>query len=261
MPNDCTAPRHSVVYNAMYSLTAVGGIQYSTEEIMKQKQVAKKQRRSVMHFQMRENLFTDATTSSVLTVSTSGSGGAAGALCLTPQGLRTPVLATGVFGALTTVDPPHLKWLFSQSDNFGSYRVTRASLKIVGNVGSTATGTIGVMGFKDPADSSATIQLANVQGQYAKSFDIGSLANKEQSLSLPVDSTWKKVSSVLALPGQSQPFTGTNAMLVNVNSLGDLSFTSFSWIVVGGPATANICQFALDYEVEFREAEAVATNL
>lgn len=213
-----------------------------------------------MKFRMRELVHTDALADNVLTISTSATGTASGQVCLTPCGLTTSVLASGAFGNVARLDPPHLRWLNNQARNFGAYRVLWANVKLVGNVGSTTVGTIILAGFKNAVDTNTALQLAYVSGTNCKSFDISSASGRELSVPLPVDTSWKKVSSVLAVAGTNVPFAGNSGMLVPVNSVDDLAFASLSYAVVAGPVSTNIGQLAIEYEIEFRDPISSALN-
>jgi len=157
------------------------------------------------------------------------------------------------------MEDPHLRWLASQAINFGSYRVTRAKLVFIGNAGSTSTGTLNLFGSKDPLDAGTGINTAYMQGNGCRSFDLAASSVKELSLNLPVDPTWKKVSKFLTVAGNNAPFTGPVTGFVNVNSVGDLCFSSFAAQIVSGP-NQNCGSLFLDYDVEFKDPMALSMN-
>lgn len=181
-----------------------------------------------------------------------------GTLC--PEGLVGVGYSTSLPGFQSqTMEDCHLAWLYNQSGNFGYYRVTRAKLVFVGNAGSAITGTLNLFGSRDALDVGTGINTAYMQGTGSKSFDLASSSAKELSLNLPVDSSWKKVSKYLTVPGNVNPFTSTATGFVNANSVGDLAFSSFAAQIVSGP-NQNCGSLFLDYDVEFKDPMSVSMN-
>jgi hypothetical protein len=110
-------------------------------------------------------------------------------------------------------------------------------------------------------DTGVALATAYVQGKNAKVIDLATLSRSESSLQLPVDSSWKKVTNLTTVPGNNVPFIGNAQTLISVNSVNDLCFSSFSYQVIGGPASTVIGNFFLDYDVEFRDPESQSVNL
>lgn len=213
------------------------------------------------HFVMREPILTDVATSAVYSATTGSSGVASGQMVLTPLGLASASIVSGTPGDNAPVDNPHLRWLNTQALNFGSYRVLRAKLIFVAGIGSTTSGTIAMAGYKDASDSNVGLATAYTVGPYAKMFDLASgSTQRELSINLPVDTSWKKIGRALMVLGNSIPYVGANSVIVPVNTVNDLSFTTFGWQIVGAPANTPIGAFFLDYEVEFREPQAQAVQ-
>ena len=85
------------------------------------------------------------------------------------------------------------------------------------------------------------------------------------SIVLDVDASWKKVSSVLSVPGQSVPFTGTagTATIIPVNTVNDLCFSGVAMTVSVPTAVAadtSFGVFMIDYEIEFKGIIDSAVN-
>lgn len=205
-----------------------------------------------------------ATTTQPATAFTNSAGSFGQVWPLSPVGLSTAVYTSSTYTQGTTgnVCPPILRGLYNRSIDFQWYRVTRAKLVFVGNVGSTAVGTLTLAGYTDPMDVSTPTNIPTVSNtQYTKVFDLASSSSKELSISIPVDSTWKKVSSILLMPGGVAPFSGSSTtMLVPVNSVGDLCFGGISVTVAGGPASAGVGNMYIDYDVEFKGVIDVSLN-
>lgn len=214
---------------------------------------------------IREVVLSSVSSKAQLPLTTNASGVLGTACALCPIGLTTAVLTSGAFNQpanLGNCDPPHLTWLYSQAINFDYYRITNLRLQIVGNVGSTTSGTLNVFTTRDMADLGAPLGLQTVfVGSSGRSVDVASLAVRPSTIPMVTDTSWKKVSSILNLPGNGAGFgTGTNTSLINVNSLNDLCFSGFIIQVVGGPANASIGTIQVIYDVEFRDPINVALN-
>lgn len=172
-----------------------------------------------------------------------------------PLGLGAPTLSSGVYSATPTyVAYPYLRWLYSAATGYSKYRVTSATLIVRGNLGSTTPGRMTVATSSDPADLFNTAYPAWAGGPNAKTFDLSTLASREQRIPMSFDSSWKKVSSTLAMVANVQPWSGTNTQVVPVSSAADLGFSGYAWRIVGGPASMDCASFYIDYTVEFRDA-------
>lgn len=187
---------------------------------------------------------------SSITTNASGAGNISGMMM--PLLLTSPQTGSGGTPATNDVVAyARCNWFASTAKNFQSYRITRAVLIWVGNVGSTSPGTINMFGSRDVMDATTGLQTAYIVGQDSKSFDLASSANKEQRLQMPVDPSWKKITSTLNRLG-NDGFNGTQYSVVPVNSVNDL--IAFSWYiqVVGGPASTNVGNAFIEYDVEFK---------
>lgn len=194
----------------------------------------------------------DASSSAApLTLNTDASGNGTYSMVFAPRGLN------GVNPAGTAnivLSAPHLPWLYNVARNFLEYRVTRAHLIIVGNVGSTATGTVGVFTTTDMIDVFApgTVNLGDV-AVGGTTFALADLANNNKRIPMRIDSSWKKSTSVV-----SQLIAGN--VLPN-SSIDDLSFTGFIIRCSGGVASAGVLSAYIDYDVEFRGVAGTVTNV
>lgn len=176
---------------------------------------------------------------------------------LAPLGLTAATLASGTYsaGASGNACAPVLRGLYNKCADFQWYRVTRAKLVFVGSAGSTATGVITLAGYSDPSDVAAGTYMANVSSTNTKAFDVASSATRELSVPIPVDSAWKKVTSLLSVPGGVVPYSGSGsspAVLVSINTVSDLCFGAISVTVAGAAASATLGYMYIDYDVEFK---------
>lgn len=210
---------------------------------------------------IREPLLTNTGDNSVAFLSTGADGNGSFTSVLSPAGLATVAISGSSF-VNQGVENPHLKWLNNQSGNFTHYRVTRCKLIFVGNLGTTVTGQVNVFASADVMDAGIGINTAFVSGPGAKTFDLATAGGKEQVLNLPIDSSWKKVSSKLAVPANMAPFQlGTVGGIIPVNTANDLAFVAFSLQCVGGPVSATrLGVFFIDYDVEFKNPLSHAMN-
>jgi len=178
-------------------------------------------------------------------------------LSLSPFGYQTVTgtasSATGPLNFASTQSiAPVLPWLYNQARNFEGYRVTNATLIIVGNVGSTATGRISVVSSRDYVDYGVNHGIALAVGGIT--FDISTLSTKERRFPLDVDSSWKICSSrTAAILSGGQAF-------VPVNSVNDLLFTNFDIDVAGASASTILATFNVEYTVEFRGPISYGAN-
>lgn len=204
----------------------------------------------------------DATTNTVGTLVTpSGQTTVTLNMVLAPMAINSVGLNSANTGFQPLqVQASHLKWLMNTSGNFGYYRVTRARLIFVGNQGTTTAGSLNLFGTKDSMDLTAGINTAYMSGNSAKTFDLSQAGSREIALNLPVDSAWKKISSTVATPASTLPFTGNSTGFVNVNSIGDLSFCSIAAQVTGGVQSTNYGTLFIDYDIEFKDPMSSVLN-
>lgn len=175
---------------------------------------------------------------------------------LAPCGLTSTQVVANAYtrGTPGNICSPPLRGLYSRAIDFQWYRVTRAKLVFVGSVSSNIGGIISMAGYSDPFDVTNITLTATVSGPSTKTFDMASASTKELSIPVPVDSSWKKCSSVLTVPGDVYPFVAANSSaLAVVNSVSDLAFgaVSIAW-QTDAPANTNLGRIFLDYDVEFR---------
>lgn len=189
---------------------------------------------------------------------TNSSGGSFTSTVLAPNTLIGCRVSSGTVSEEVVLTPA-LPWLYRTAVNFSSYRITRATLVFVGNVGSTTPGFVAMKGYADPADSFPTLTRANAIGANVKSFNLAESAGKEQRLALPVDSRWKKNTSYLSKLSSTYPFIGSGGIL-NFSTIADASFVSFAIMSVGCPATTTIGELYLEYDVEFKDPISLGTN-
>jgi hypothetical protein len=210
---------------------------------------------------IRDVLCKDAISNSVYNMITNPSGQVSGSFALSPLGVYSPTLLAGVYINPTVIDPPHLKWLTETCQNFGMYRITRATLCYVSSVGTNVTGTLLVTGFRDVSDVQLPTQAAYQNGRHAYAHSVAEAGSKEIRMPLPVDSSWRKTTFTTALPANTNlPWSGTNTQLAYIATIDDLCFSSFSYLVQNGPISANIGNFFLDYDVEFGDPESFTLN-
>lgn len=165
----------------------------------------------------------------------------------TTPAVLSPLGINGLkFGGTNTVVQnlaykPYLKWLWATSINFKEFRVTRAKLVVVGNVASTAVGNFNVVSSKDFGDVFGSTTPSYSTGPAGTS--VASLATKDASFPLVVDSRWKSVSSYTCVVGSD------SSTFVPTHSMEDLAFCYFA-ISNNSSQALGICY--LDYDVEFR---------
>lgn len=255
----------------MYSLTAVGGIQYTTEmakqnnQIMKKRNGMKSVKSDILHTRVSEQLMVGAVGSAGTLVAaprTDVSGIANDQFFLSPLGLTAAVLTAANYqnGPVNNVERPHLRKLNNLSLDFRRYRVLNGKLTFVPNIGSNTSGSLTMSSSADPFDLVTATAVAYSSGSSYKTFQLAS--NKECSIPLSVDSSWKKISSVLSCPmGPVFDGAGTSTgVVVNVASLDDLCFTAIGFNFQDAPPMTLMGTFRLDYEVEFSGIIDVAAN-
>lgn len=187
---------------------------------------------------------------------TSDANGVAGfGVVLAPLGLTSAVLASGAYtnGTIGNVLAPNLRGLFAKAIDFQWYRVTRARLVAVCVTGANTVGSIVLSGYSDPMDIQTVTLTSNVAGPNNKSFPLAAAVGRELSVPIPVDGSWKKVSSIMTVPGNVYPFNAAAATSVaSVATVADLSFGAIYVRVVGAPANTPVASFYIDYDVEFK---------
>lgn len=160
-----------------------------------------------------------------------------GAKAYTPSGVPKQVFS------------PQLPWLYQAGRNFGSFRILRANLVVVGSVGSAVTGTVAVKSSKDFSDTS-TNPVAIMTG--GETFDLASLAQRNKVIPLHVDTTWKKVTDSITIE--------RDGSIVAVNSVNDLIFSHISVFVRSGPVTTKVAYFYVEYDVQFTNPMSIVMN-
>lgn len=201
-------------------------------------------------FCMRETIYANANTRTLLPTAPV-SGGAAGWSVITSSGLESAYydLASTTF-KIESAYPPVLRWLSTQAQNFAKFRIIRAAIVIVGCMGSDLNGKISIQGFNDVSDI-GTINVTN-EGINGKLIDVSSLSVKESRFELPINSEWKKITNRLVRVGGEEPFASPgNRCVIPCNSANDLLVTGFGYRINGANTTERVCEFYLDYEVEF----------
>lgn len=139
-----------------------------------------------------------------------------------------------------------MSWLYSTSLNFEMYRVTRATLIIVGNLGSNATGRVAVASSPDGADYTNSDPAFHVVAGGGRVFEIGQLASKDGRMPLDIDSSWKRVSQ------KTVHIADDGFGITPISTFNDLAFTKVAWRVVGAPANTNVATLTIEYDVEFK---------
>jgi hypothetical protein len=191
---------------------------------------------------------------------TNSSGNFSCGYILNPTGLTSATLASGVWtaGTVGNTDPPHLRKLNNMSVDFMYYRVLGGKLNFVPNVGTTQQGVVVLASSRDAIDAGISAQVAYASSNTYKTFNLS--AGKTFSIPLDVDSSWKKISSVLTLPGNSVPFTGASSQVVPCNSVNDLSFSSVMCTINGAGSVVSAGFLTVEYEVEFKGVIDSAVN-
>lgn len=185
---------------------------------------------------------------------------------LSPLGLTCATLAAGVYssGVNYNADFPHLRKLFNLSQDFRYYRVLSGKLIFTPNVGSTQAGQVVLNSSRDPSDVLTSAQIAYSSGPNYKTFNL-SMVNKDIFVPLDVDSSWKKVSSILSIPASATAMHGNtnNTGLVPMATVADLAFSSVGVNVIN-PTTQSIDVsygiITIEYDVELRGIMDSAVN-
>lgn len=160
---------------------------------------------------------------------------------ISPLGVKAVKVASGPTVSTVPDFIPTLKWLYATSVNFREYRITRAKLVVVGNVASTATGNFNVTSSRDILDIYGTNTPSYSTGPAGVS--VASLATRDASFSLNIDSSWKVVS-----PNTVQVLSD-NATFINVHNVGDLAVGAYS---ISNNSNVPLGILYMDYDVEFR---------
>lgn len=206
---------------------------------------------------------------SSLAINTNSGGSTSGSFALSPLGLTaatTNPANTGVYsnGTPGNVCGPLLRGLYNRAIDFQWYRVTRAKLVFVGTQGSTVTGIITLVGYTSALDVAIGTGIPQLSSGSTKTFDLSNSSTKELSVPIPVDSSWKRVTSLLTVNGSSVPFFGGSTSLVPVATVDDICFGAVSYNVGSGPtgtgSGAYIGTLFLDYDVEFKGVIDASVN-
>lgn len=190
-----------------------------------------------------------------LLLSSDANGAVSFGVVLNPMGLTAATLSASAWnqGVAGNVMAPQFRGLYNKAIDFQWYRITRAKFVFVAVTSSNTTGQATLAGYSDPMDIANTTFGGNISGPNTKSFTLSSGSTREFSVPVPVDTSWKKVSSVLTYPAGAFPFVGNSTTtLVTVASVADLSFGAVSLRVTGAPASSALGSLYLDYDVEFK---------
>lgn len=194
---------------------------------------------------IRDPLVADATAATMAPLALAAGAEIGNSYILSPLGIQGLSWSTSANPATATSVPPRLPFLFSTARNFQQYRITRAILVFVSSQGSTATGRISLSGSADSADNATAAAAMQFGMVNAKQVDLGSGASREARYQLPVDASWKKVSSTT--------LAGLGAAYVAVNTVNDLSFSTALFNATGTSGTGNIGALYIEYDVEFKD--------
>ncbi len=202
----------------------------------------------VGHRNVADPVLDDASGAQNVVIMQSNSSGVANTtICFAPLGIygvNSSTFAQALFAA------PHLPWLYNTSKNFDMYRITRAVLVVSSNLGSTATGDIAIFSSPDASDS-ATGPLAGVMTG-GNNIAVAALAAKNWRVPLNIDTSWKKVSrTTIAANGST---------LVASSTIDDLMLCQMNVAIAGAPPSANVCQFYIEYDVEFKGPVSIGAN-
>jgi hypothetical protein len=217
--------------------------------------------RTVVYRNVRDPVINDATTNppSIQALTTDSSGNLITNFPFAPLGVTSVVLSSPSGGGTVTVNPaaiagPKLPWLYNTAKNFERFRVTRAVLIVVGNLGQTVTGRIMLGSTTDFNDLLTATNLGASSGN--KIFDLSSLASREARFNMDVDTAWKKCSagSLVASPLYSN-------LVLSVGTMNDQLFTCSIINVSSGPASTNVGNMFLEYDVEFKDPIAWQVNV
>lgn len=187
----------------------------------------------------------------MLDVHTDGAGNTITNVTLTTVGITASDVATGDY---IQIEPPRLPWLSTTSRNFAKYRVTRASLVCVGNVGSTVTGVVSVHSSRDYGDLGGTSATVGTGGLM---FDLATLATRIRKIPLNINPDWKVVSDRTS---RAQITSGAILSIMPIATVNDLMFSHFNIHVAGGPSNSTVMNMYIEYDIEFANPISVAAN-
>jgi len=208
---------------------------------------------------IRDPVVLDASTGSptLQTCTSDGSGNISMDQSISPLGVSAPVGTVSSGGGtvtwsfITTQGAKH-PWLYNQARNFGRFRITRYVLIFVSNQGANVTGQVAMTSSTDITDTASANWGASTSSG-GKVFDLSSGANRELRLNCDVDTSWKKVTSLL--------FVKTGNALVTTSSANDLVVTNWFFNVSGGPANQPLGSLYAEYDVEFRDPISYGVNV
>lgn len=207
---------------------------------------------------VRDPITTNALSASpaMFSATTNSLGAWSNQFILAPLGVNGVVIVSAAAGSPSTfqsasIFSPLLPWLYNTSRNFERYRVTRAVLIFVSNVGSTTTGQLMMDTTTDSQDLTTPATASTSSG--GKVFDLATASSKELRFQCDVDSSWKKVSN------QTYATYNTNTLSIG-NSVNDLLFTCPVLAINGGPASTAVGNFYVEYDVQFRDPISFAAN-
>lgn len=252
----------------MYSLTAVGGIQYTTE-MAKNNKMKKSNKQMMSRDTMRTTIrdllvlgVSGAPGTSVLSIATDATGNYNDQFFLSPLGLTAASLSATTWsnGTANNVEKPHLRKLYNLAGDFRQFRVLGGRLTWIPNCSTTTPGLITMSSSSDPFDMVTATAVAYSGGPSYKTFNLS--AGKECSIPLSVDPSWKKVTSVLSCP-MGPVFDGSGTatnVVVNVATLQDLCFTALGVNVTGTGGVVAVGTFRVELDVEFKGIIDLAAN-
>lgn len=165
---------------------------------------------------------------------------------LTARGLNA--YSTTAAGQVA-VTGSHLPWMASTCRNFGSYRISRASLVLAGSIGSTTPGKVAVHVSKDFEDVTTTYSIAAPGGTM---FDLASLATRNKVIPLRVNTEWKKVTDITTV--------SVGGVVTVINSANDLVIGTYVVVVAGAPPSTDLMDMYIEYDVEFANPMSVGLN-
>lgn len=192
-----------------------------------------------------------STTSALAAVSTAANG---------TGSINFSLNSSGIYGtnagntAIAVAETPHLAWLTQTTVNFEEYRVTRATLVVIGNnVGSTTLGEVSVSSSTNYVDYAGVTGATSQSLIGARAFSLSALASNNKRVALDIDTSWKKVSP--------RTISYVNSLPVAVASADDLIFSNVFVVVIGGPAsTTNLLNFYVEYDCELRRPASRVFN-
>lgn len=252
----------------MYSLSAVAGIPYTTE--MAKSNKMKKSGKQIMSKDTMRTTVRDllvlgvagAPGAGVVNISTDSTGNYNDQFFLSPLGLTAASLSSTTWsnGSTNNVEKPHLRKLYNLAGDFRQYRVTSGKLTWIPGCATTTPGLITMSSSSDPFDMVTATALAYSGGSNYRTFNLS--AGKECTIPLSVDSSWKKVTSVLSCP-MGPVFDGSGTatnVVVNVATLQDLCFSALGVNVTGASGVVAVGTFRVELDVEFRGIIDLAAN-